>query len=434
MAKRKKVRSGNNRKPSKSAQRAGNSRTVAARRTAKVWHIFRFQERFELPDDARYCRKSPLLYTRDYVGSGNDDESISYHQQICILRSRPNRLELRGVFAELREIAANRSRAYRGYLLDEKLQPASDKKVSQWLDLDIAKTKKILHDLTEIGLLERVELPDFDPSDNESPAENEDPDKAKRQREGGRNRCGRKGKTARSRSIPGSSVRTRNDPRSLTRVTKKEEHEVQSSSRIGKSGNKRSKKKSGKAASAAPMHTPTRESQSHPKLKIHHIGNVTEIIDTEAQLVAADNGKAPVSPTTAPPTSTDPTIPTNPDAKQGAQNCLNASSGPAASVSSPEMLYDAKAFAAAVYEELRLSVYPKPAADELACFATAWRDALDTRLSSSALRDLWNKSIREARKLGRKPHSAFTKGRGAVWRKIFNERLSNAPKAQAATG
>ncbi len=134
---------------------------VAVGRTVKVWYIYRFKERYELRDDVRFSRKSPLLFTKDFVGSGTDDESIGFAQQMNILKMRPNRLQLRGAFGELKEIAANRSHIYRGYLLDEKLEPASDKKLALLLGLKVDDAKELLSELEEIGLLERVDVPDF---------------------------------------------------------------------------------------------------------------------------------------------------------------------------------------------------------------------------------------------------------------------------------
>jgi len=139
------------------------------KRIKKVWRIFRFKERFELADNVRFCRQSPLLFTRDFVGSGKDDESIGYAQQMQILRMSPRRLVLKGAFGELKEIAANRSRAYRGYLLDERFEPATDSRVAMWLGLEIKEARSILKELAKIGLIERVDLPIFDERENLPP-------------------------------------------------------------------------------------------------------------------------------------------------------------------------------------------------------------------------------------------------------------------------
>jgi hypothetical protein len=135
----------------------------------KVWRIFRFEARFELPDDVRFCRSGPLVYIRDYVGSGQDDESINYKRQIGACKASPNRHTLISVFSELREIAANHSRCYRGYLLDERYEPAGINKIAIWVGLKPAEAEKIIKELEEIGLIEQVPMPVFDPSVNEPP-------------------------------------------------------------------------------------------------------------------------------------------------------------------------------------------------------------------------------------------------------------------------
>jgi hypothetical protein len=71
---------------------------------------------------------------------------------------------LRNCFEELKEIAANRSRAYRGYLLNERLQPAEIKRIAQWIGEDISTTKKLLSELESIGLIEKVNLPEINPA------------------------------------------------------------------------------------------------------------------------------------------------------------------------------------------------------------------------------------------------------------------------------
>ena len=120
-----------------------------------------------MPDNVRFCRKGPLIYIRDYVGSGQDDESINYKRQITACEISPNRHILISVFSKLREIAANHSRCYRGYLLDERYESASMSKIAIWTGLKQHETMKIITELENIGLLENVPMPKFDPSINE---------------------------------------------------------------------------------------------------------------------------------------------------------------------------------------------------------------------------------------------------------------------------
>jgi hypothetical protein len=104
-------------------KKAGEGTSPHRRRGGKCWHISRFQQRYELPDDVRFDRKSPLLFIKSFVGSGTDDESCSYFRQLMSLRAKPNWLLLRGAFAEIVNISANASKIYRGYLLDSNFQP-----------------------------------------------------------------------------------------------------------------------------------------------------------------------------------------------------------------------------------------------------------------------------------------------------------------------
>ncbi len=138
----------------------------AKTRAKKVRRIFRFQERFELPDDVRYDRKRPLAYIRYYVGSGQDDESINFKRQIAACKANQRRHILLAVFNDLLEIAANYSKAYRGYILDENFRPAGIAKIAGWVGLRVDETGEILRKLEQIGLIEIVSMPEFDLSVN----------------------------------------------------------------------------------------------------------------------------------------------------------------------------------------------------------------------------------------------------------------------------
>ncbi len=134
---------------------------------AKVWHVCRFAQRFELPDDARFCRRGPLVYSRDYV-TANDDESASYLQQIDALSRRQNGLELEGAWSRIRRAASARSRAYRGYLLTADNRPASDAEIGRAvLFCEPRRATRILKSLAEVGLIEQARCPIFDLSQND---------------------------------------------------------------------------------------------------------------------------------------------------------------------------------------------------------------------------------------------------------------------------
>lgn len=134
-----------------------------------VWHVCRFRERFELPDDLRFCRKGPLVYCRDYV-SPCDDESASYLREIDAVTRHRNALEIIGAWSLIRRAASARSRAFRGYLLTADNRPMSDAEIGRTiLFVEPRRASRILKALAEAGLLEQVCCPIFDLSENEAP-------------------------------------------------------------------------------------------------------------------------------------------------------------------------------------------------------------------------------------------------------------------------
>jgi predicted metal-dependent hydrolase len=130
----------------------------------KVYYISRFRQRYELPDDVRLDRRGPLIYTKDFVGGGNDDESCAHWRQLIALRSKRNWLVLRGAFSELKNVAGNMSKEYRGYLLDSNFKPASVKEIGRWLGVSEKKAHIIIKELKDVGLIEYVGMPSFNGS------------------------------------------------------------------------------------------------------------------------------------------------------------------------------------------------------------------------------------------------------------------------------
>ncbi|AQT69942.1 hypothetical protein STSP2_03142 [Anaerohalosphaera lusitana] len=152
----------------KTAKPKTKKRSGRRSRIKKVWRVYRFGPRYELADDIRICRESPLKFTKDFVGSGTDDESVGYAQQMVMLKNLPNWLTLRGAFAELKNIAANQSRLYRGYLLFQ-FEPAQPRHIAMMLGIDEERAKVILEALESVGLLEKVAMPEFVEDDEGDP-------------------------------------------------------------------------------------------------------------------------------------------------------------------------------------------------------------------------------------------------------------------------
>jgi len=362
------------------------------KRARKVWRIFRFAQRFELPDDTRFCRRSPLIYIRDYVGSGLDDESINYKRQITACKASSNRHRLLAVFFDLREIAANYSRCFRGYILDERFEPASVNKIAGWVGLNITETCKILKELEQIGLIEKVPLPEFDPSINEPPGEGDKPEKDRNPR---RRRTGRsKRKKRKPRASSGAHGKSR------APLNKKKT----------KSGNGKCKgKSSGKPKKGKKKRT-----------------------------------------TATPATTPDPINPKGSDAGVGQKVCWPVKDLPQGSVNYKQTaklgsvlhkLYDpdAEQFAQEVYDAVgtRYAKDSREGRSELACWKAAWAKAQMAGVNPAYLTELWNKIISEAMKLKRKRRRTsvrFRRSPEAVLRWLFDRILASIERQAKKEG
>jgi hypothetical protein len=138
---------------------------------AKVWHVFRFDERYELPEDMRACRKSGLQYTRDFVGIAAGDEAVGYHCQFDLLANGDglDSCLLYGVYRRIVNIAAGHSRAKRGYLIGADDRPLTDAQIGRRLNIKSRQMKQILAKFRRVQLLEQIELPAWDMSLNDPP-------------------------------------------------------------------------------------------------------------------------------------------------------------------------------------------------------------------------------------------------------------------------
>lgn len=156
-------------KPDTQSQKTEKTTLTVAK---KGWRIFRFKQRFELPDDIKICRKSGLQFTRDFVSAAGGDEAVGYLNQFSML-SNGDGLELcmlQGLYRRLVNMAASHSKAKRGYLLGPSDEPLSDAQIGKLVSIKAPQMRKLLHKFASVELLEKVELPDFDFSMNEQPA------------------------------------------------------------------------------------------------------------------------------------------------------------------------------------------------------------------------------------------------------------------------
>jgi hypothetical protein len=394
------------------------------RRTTKVWRIFRFRERFELPDDVRFCRDKPLEYIRDYIGSGTKEESIHYKRQISACEASKNVDRLLRVFYKLREIAGNHTRAYRGYLLDENFEPAENNKIAIWIGLTKQETEKILKELEQIGLIEMVIPPKFDLSLNEKP-----PKRERRRGNKSRNNPSAHGKSRSSSSAHGKS-------RSSSSAHEKHRDSLKYKSESGNGILKRNKK-TGKIPEKDKRQANSKEQPANAAIG-------------ERQEQSADNPN---------------TNPTESDGEVGNDKLGTRTYPPRQSFThsylttqykDPQQigavfakLYnpEAEEFAREVYKTIGTSALDsKEEHSELACWKQAWAEALIAGIAPYYLTALWDRVMQEARKLRikrwRKPKSYWTKSPEAVLRKLFDRFLNNAkrqaemdePRRAIATG
>ena len=373
-------------------------------RGQKVWGIFHFQERFELPDDVRFDRKSPLIYTKDFVGSGTDDESCSYFRQIMSLRTRSNWLQLRGAFAELKNISANSSGTYRGYLLDSNYQPASDEQIGSWLGLGVKESKELLIQLSQAGLIEQVTMPDFEQSKETKTKKSAKKNTAKKLE--GKTKVTSKKKPAGKNSVA-SRETTRKNERARTCLNKKVKVKV----KVKVNGNEKIKEKI----------------------------NIGSLNHNEQEEQNEISNQSP--PTTQPiePTRSDAgsSVIQFPDCSRSAKNTQHSKNEPQAIgsiIAGIQHRYSpaAKGFAGDVFAALQLHCQPdsEQGRRELGCFASLWMDAVHSGLPPPELDQLRDRAISEAGRIVKHWHNRQGKP-AAVWCKVFGDMLRKAGNQQA---
>ena len=339
-------------------------------KTVKVWHIFRFAERYELPDKYRRQFKGPLEYCREFVGSGRDNEAANYHNQMMQLRAQPDYHFLRGVFVDLREKAAAFSLRYRGYLLDAKFRPASVSLIAKWLGLEVDRTKSALASLSAIDLIERVPLPDFQQLDDDG-----------------------------TETTSERQLRT---------------------SRPAKPRQRRPRRNSGRSA------------QSCAEVRANENGNEQQQIEKPNEKRMKDSShtlqsQAQEQATTTPTTT--PVCPPRSDADQprllrfsGAGRSANPQHiGDILSRSSYDV--DCKDFGYQIYQALQVPHDPAslPGRQELGCLASAWQKARTSGIPPPWLDKLRTRAIAEAQKIGRRRNRYQRPER--LWRHIFGQLL-----------
>lgn len=443
----------------KAAKKGPIKKRKTVKRVKKVWRIFRFGERFELADDVRWCRINPLKYIRDYVGSGQDDEAIEYKKQIAMLRCQPDRHLLQSVFFELREMAANMSRAYRGYLLDVNKQPSSNKDIGMLIGLSEKETTTVLKRLEQIGLIEKVPLPKFDLSQNEKPKNDGSGSEKKAAKKAKKSATGRKGQTG-GKQGNGAG----NPDNSSAHEKKREPFKKTKTEKVTKNGNGKSKGKENVTEKGTKTKEPTKREQA----AIAEMKMIAEKLrkEQENRQKNRDAQEPSGGETSATPSSTPyPLYPTQSEAGGGLprRNTPGNTTGsvfdnstarddpggggyrhiiPAAKFWDPTCL----SFAYAICMAIELPTSQEPVWDHnigayatvwnqnMGAFASLWTNAQLVLRTPAKLETLWLRSIRAAEKLAgqRRRKYKFTNSPEAVFTFGFKRRvisLKNLAKA-----
>ncbi len=345
-------------------------------RTRKVWHIFRFKERYELDS---YERKNGLEFTREFVAAGGSksNDSGPYLRQLDQLHSVAGTAyhEVYGIFISLRRITAVLERPYRGYLLDADLSPLSNKAMARELRLEIKQLRRALEALKEVRLIEHIEMPDLVVLDV---VEDRDESISKRS-ERVSSPC-RKGKGKRKGTVSGNGLkekRTKND--------KKEQGEQQISAK-----DKASRLSQAKAGS---LSTPATTPPSLP---------------TEADAQGADRSKA-----------TEGLLGSDMAAHLAALDRRLRGLDPQPPPEISRYSDRANLFASEIYLALGLNYGRTMAAREHGCFAARWTEVEQAGLPPPMADRLWDHAVRTANKLRKrraikKPGGMFCRIWGAL--------------------
>lgn len=412
--------------PANTAQKLGRGVTKAV----KVWHIREFEQRFEMDEDSRQCRQSALVFIRVLVHSVDSVKypwCANYSEQISTLMAEPNGHVLHSVFIMLVKKASERYRRYRGFLLDGQMLPATNRDIARWTNLTVPEIKKVLKQLSKVGLIERVDLPEFDTDSDQTPKKPDEKDDRKTtSKSKKKDSAGSSGKTrknlGKSGETPDAFKKTRTATTTLTKTKKKTAK----------------KKKLSKTASAEKAND-----QSNPKAKQQPEAKPSTTQSCEVERVGEQQSKS-LSPSASPPsmpTESDSgvavnTLPSQSSYQQRPQSAhdKNPPVRLGAILNQKQHRYnpESRAFAHEIYDKLGLG-YPKDspqAQRELHNFAAAWMQAQGSGLGGVGLEELRAKSVKNAMKIrkggkARKP--------AAVWRSTFNKRLG-ASGNLSATG
>jgi hypothetical protein len=337
------------------------AKKAAAPKSKLVWHVYRFDERYELPEDMRACRKSGLHFTRDYVGIAAGDEAVGYHNQFAII-SNGDGLEsclLFGLYRKIVNFAAAHSRAKRGYLIGPAGDPLTEPELGRMLNIKTRQLRPLLAKFSKVKLLEQVPLPKFDLAENDDPAD--------------------------LRNSPEKSGKLQS---SLKKGKRKVKGKVK--------GKGKGKAPNGKAAA--------------PVAKEKKKGIVNQVTAPETNRSQTKPPKPPVADAGADRGRIIPIDPPCSD-KAARGRPMGPTGRPGGSYSRSDLIFGQR-----VYEALGIGHCPGSVAEyrEISSFASVWHRAVcDLGAAAEACDDLGMRLIVEARRIGRRGDR--NRNKGAVW-------------------
>jgi len=364
-------------------------------------HFYHWKIRYEFDPSGHIDRfkVGPLKYLKNYIGSGEDDDTISLARQMDTLDNHPLADSLCRDFHRLIKISANQSLCYRGYILDETFGSVGVETIAGWLRRDVKTMTKIINVLLEVKLLEMVVLPDFRPV------------------------------SGRRRKPPTNSGSDRQPTGSQPAADRKPIHDNgkrKVGSRKSQSLNPANRKNAGKGNAEAKRKISQKKRES-AKTK-HNAATGSRMPNAEANGISKAFGQAQGQAGRI--NGNLPTLPNMPTSSEaGGGNTQTGSASPLhLFIPDRDVLYDdeARAFAVEVYQLLKVPHPPDTAQcrRELGNFASAWVEAQKAGLSPPILQKLWQASMTSAASIGKKRRRIkFTKSAEAVWRNEYNKRL-----------
>ena len=146
----------------------GKSKGAKSDSSRKVWHFVRYQERFGVKTKKSEQPGPPQFLA--YVVNAWTGPRGEVQQAMQLIRREKDFVLLLGGMYELLSWASNTEERFQGYLLSTDRRAATERTMAGWLGVKSRDIGRILKVLTAVGVLERLDLPDFgDSPEKKSP-------------------------------------------------------------------------------------------------------------------------------------------------------------------------------------------------------------------------------------------------------------------------